>query len=98
MKQRYRTDHRTLVNEDDSIIGLWEKIMVLGAIYGVSHSWSSLNPVTVVRSWRKLLPDLEEDNLQGFPNEEISRSEILDMVCVMRSIENTNEETLNNGV
>jgi hypothetical protein len=37
--------------------------------------------------WRKLLPDLEEENMQGFPNEQISKSEILDMVCAMRSFE-----------
>jgi hypothetical protein len=33
----------------------------------------------------KLLPDPEENNMQGFPNEEISKSEILDMVCSIRS-------------
>jgi hypothetical protein len=46
-----------------------------------------VNPVTQVRSWRKLFPDLEEDYLQGFPNEEICKSEILDMVCAVRSFE-----------
>jgi hypothetical protein len=30
--------------------------------------------------WRKLVPDLEDDDLQGFPSEEISKSEILGMV------------------
>jgi hypothetical protein len=65
-----------------------EKIMVLDAIYSVSRVWSSVNPVTLVRSWRKLLPDLEE---QGFPNKKISKSEILDMVCAMRSFENVDE-------
>jgi hypothetical protein len=39
----------------------------------------------------KLLPDLEDD-LQGFPNEEISKSEILDMVCAMTSFENFDED------
>jgi hypothetical protein len=53
-----------------------------------------VNPVTLVRSWRKLLPDLEEDGLQGLPNEEISTSEILNLVCAMRSFEN--EETMKN--
>jgi hypothetical protein len=43
--------------------------------------------MTLVRLWRKLLPDLEGD-LQGFSNEEINKSKILDMVCAMRSFEN----------
>jgi hypothetical protein len=47
----------------------------------------------LVQSWRKLLADLEDDDLQGFPNEESSKSEILD-VCAMRSFGNINEEML----
>jgi hypothetical protein len=51
-----------------------------------------MNPVTLVWSWRKLLPDL--DDLQSFPNEEISKSEILDMVCAMKSFENIDEDNV----
>jgi hypothetical protein len=51
----------------------------------------------MVRSWRKLLPDLEDDDLQGFPDEEISKSEILDTVCAVRSFGNVDEITLKNG-
>jgi hypothetical protein len=47
-----------------------EKNMVLDAIYGVSQAWSSMNPVMVVQSRWKLLPDLEEDDLLGFSNKE----------------------------
>jgi hypothetical protein len=32
--------------------------------------------------------------LQGFPNEEINKSEILDMVWAMRSFENINEDNV----
>jgi hypothetical protein len=74
-----------------------KKMTVLDAINGVSWAWSSMNPVMLVRSWRKRLPDLEEDDLQGFPNEEIRKSEILDMVCAMRSFKNINEETMKNS-
>jgi hypothetical protein len=56
-----------------------------------------MNPLTLVRSWRKHLADLEADDVQGFPNKEISKSETLNMVCAMRSFENINEETLKNG-
>jgi hypothetical protein len=66
---------------------------MLDAIYGISWAWFSVNPVMLVRSWRELFPDLEDDDLQGFPNEEIRKSKILDM-CTMRSFENFNEEWL----
>jgi hypothetical protein len=49
----------------------------------------------MVSSWRKLLPntddDDDDDDLQGFPNKEIRKSEILHMVGVMRSSENTDK-------
>jgi hypothetical protein len=75
-----------------------KKMTVVDAIYGVPRAWSSTNQVILVQSWRKRLPGLEEHYLQGFPNEEISKSKILDMVCAMRSSGNINEETLKNGV
>jgi hypothetical protein len=49
-----------------------QQMTVLDVIYGLSQAWSSVNPVTLVQSWRKLLTDLEND-LQGFPSEEISK-------------------------
>jgi hypothetical protein len=45
-----------------------------------------MTPVTLVQSWRELLPDLE-DGLQDFCNEEISSFEILGVWCAMRSLE-----------
>jgi hypothetical protein len=66
--------------------------MVLDAIYGVSQAWFSVNPGMLVRLWRKLLTDIEGDDLQGFPNEEISKSKILDMVCAMRRFENIDKD------
>jgi hypothetical protein len=71
-----------------------KKIKALDAIYGVSRARSSVNPVTLVRSRRKLLPHLEENDLQSFRNEGISKSEILDMVCTMRSFENIDEDNV----
>jgi hypothetical protein len=35
--------------------------------------------------------------LQGFYNEETSKSEFFDMVCAVRNFENANEEALKNG-
>jgi hypothetical protein len=68
MKQCYWSDLLRTLADEDNIIGLWDKMMALDVIYGELWSWSSVNPVTLVQSWRKLLPDLEEDDLQGFYN------------------------------
>jgi hypothetical protein len=37
-----------------------------GVGYGISEARSAVNPVTLVQSRRKLLPDLKDDDLQGF--------------------------------
>lgn len=55
----------------------------------ISCVWSSINPVMLVWSWKKLLPDPEDNDLKGVCNTEINNSEILDMVCATRSFENT---------
>jgi hypothetical protein len=44
----------------------------------------------MVRSWRKLIPDLDDDDLQGF-RDEINRPKILDTVCATRSFENIDD-------
>jgi hypothetical protein len=81
---------RNLADEDDNILTLWKKNDGVGCnkrrITGTVFCESSN------LSWRNVLPDLKYDDLQGFPIEEISKSEVLDMVCAMRSFENVNEE------
>jgi hypothetical protein len=67
-------------------------MVVLDATYGVPQAWSSVNPVMLVQLRRKLLLDLEDGDLQGFPNEGISKSKILDIVYAMRSFENIDED------
>jgi hypothetical protein len=64
-------------------------MLVLDVVYGI---WSSMNPVMLAQSWRKLLPDLEEDDFQGFPNKTITKSKISEMVYAMRSSENVNKD------
>jgi hypothetical protein len=54
-------------------------------IYGICWAWSSVNPVMLVHSGRKHLPDLEDD-LQGFPNEENRKFKILTQ-CALSNIE-----------
>jgi hypothetical protein len=50
-----------------------------------------MNSVMLIQSQKKLLPNLGEYYLQGFPNKEISMFKILYMVCAVRSSENADE-------
>jgi hypothetical protein len=67
---------------------------MLDAIYGLSWAWSSVNPVTLVWWWRRLVPDLGDHDLQDFDNEEISKFKILDVVYAMRSFENIDQDNV----
>jgi hypothetical protein len=46
----------------------------------------------LVRSWWKPLPYLKGDDLQGFPNKEINKSETLDMVCAMEVLKTSTKK------
>lgn len=61
-------------------------MMVLDDIYGLSWTWSSLIPVTLVQIMEGTSSKCKKKNdLQAFPNKENSKSETLDMVCAKGS-------------
>jgi protein tyrosine/serine phosphatase len=55
---------------------------------------STAKPAGLVRSRRKLLSDMEDDDIQNLSNEEINRSEISDSVDVLKGSENENKENI----
>lgn len=60
--------------------------MVMDAVYDAFWTWSSLTPVIPFKSWRKLVPCLED--LHGCPNEGMIKSRVLDMMCAVKSFQN----------
>jgi hypothetical protein len=67
------------------------------AIHEKPQAIYSMSTLTLFQSLKTLLPDLDDDDLHGFPYEAISKSKIVDMMCAMTSFQNINEETLKNG-
>ena len=52
-----------------------------------------MNPGILVQKWGKLPPHLEDNDVQGFPNEELSKFKILDiMLCAVVTFENTDRK------
>lgn len=71
--------HRNLANEEINITALWKEITVSDAVYGIS--WHGLPWISNAGSiMKEIIPDLEDDDLQCFPNKEISKSRILYML------------------
>jgi len=81
MKRLYRQKLlKTLVEEDDNLINFWKKMTVLDAIHGIAQSWSKIKPVTLLRSWRSVLPDIETDLMDSEENKENVVSEMCGLV------------------
>jgi hypothetical protein len=43
---------------------------------------------------RKFVPDLENDNLQGFINDELNKFKFLDTMCAVRSFRNVDKDNI----
>ena len=56
-------------NEGDDLIKFWKKMTILDAINGVTQSWNKIKPITLVQSWRKILPNIEGDFLDSIEPE-----------------------------
>lgn len=91
MKVRYRSGLLKMLVDEDDLITFWKKLTVLDAIHGIFKAWADVKPQTLVRSWRKLLPDLEENDFNGFPDDDSSTTEIMTMVKVLQGFENVDE-------
>jgi hypothetical protein len=87
MKHHYWADHpRALADEDDSWQHSGEKWPYC-VLYVVCLVWCTVRPLIVVWSWKKLRQfidddDDDDDDCLGFPNEEVSMSEMTDLVSV----------------
>jgi hypothetical protein len=53
-----------------------------------------VNPGTLVQKWGKLPPHLEDNDVQGFPNDELSKFKILDTMYMPWSVLNTLTENM----
>jgi DDE superfamily endonuclease len=84
MKRLYRADLlKILAEEDDDLINFWKKLSVLDAIHGIAKSWSKVKPITLVRSWRKILPNVEIDLSDS---EEIETGDTSEIYRIMENL------------
>ena len=85
---------KTLAEEDDDLINFWKKMSVLDAIHGIAKSWSKVKPITLVRSWRKILPNVEIDLSDCEEIEASDTSEICRIMENLKCFENVDRENI----
>ena len=95
MKRLYRSGLLiTLAEEDDDLINFWKKMSVLDAIHGIAKAWSKAKPITLVRSWRKILPNVEIDLSDCEEIEASDTSEICRIMENLKCFENVDRENI----
>lgn len=69
----------------------WEKMAVCHLIYSVFQAGSLWIHELWFKKWGELPPRLEDNDVQGFPNEELSKFKILDTIYVLWSVLKTHD-------
>ncbi|KAG8235509.1 hypothetical protein J437_LFUL015743 [Ladona fulva] len=73
MKRNYRNN--LVLKDDAKVVAVWEQNTILDALLGISMAWDQVKPPMIIRSWKKLLPDLEENDFEEF-SDDLSNSEL----------------------
>lgn len=61
MKKRYRTNLlKKRIEEGGDLQGFWKDYTILDSIYDISTAWNAVKITTLVKSWRKILPNVEK--------------------------------------
>ena len=67
---------------------------VLDAIHGIAKAWSKVKPITLARSWRKILPNVEIDLSDCEEIEASDTSEICRIMENLKCFENVDRENI----
>jgi hypothetical protein len=61
----------------------WKQFTVFDAIYDTASAWNMVTLLMLIRSWRKLIPDISEDDdcdgLAGFSDDEITTAKLTEI-------------------
>uniref|UniRef100_A0A6P7HDQ1 Jerky protein homolog-like n=1 Tax=Diabrotica virgifera virgifera TaxID=50390 RepID=A0A6P7HDQ1_DIAVI len=68
LKRNYRSAIlQKRIEEGNDLKSFWKDFTILDAIYEVRSVWEKTKPLTIVRSWKKIMPDIcEDDDFLGF--------------------------------
>ena len=68
---------------------------ILDAIHGVTQSWNKIKPITLVRSWRNILPNVDGyflDSIEPETSEIVS--EMSELMANLHGFENVDIENI----
>jgi hypothetical protein len=78
MKHNYRSNLlQKHIDEDNDLKRFWKQFTVFNAIYDTALAWNMVKPLMLIGSWRKMIPDInEDDDFAGFADDVITAAEL----------------------
>jgi hypothetical protein len=78
MKHNYHSNLlQKYTDEGNDLKCFWKQFTVLDAIYDIALAWNMVKPLMLIRSWRKIMPDInEDDDFAGFADDVITTAEL----------------------
>ncbi|KFM76186.1 Jerky-like protein, partial [Stegodyphus mimosarum] len=102
MKRTYQTKLlMTKIEEGYDLKEFWKHYTILDSIYNIASAWDSVNPSILIKSWRKLIPNVEANNdltpLSCEENEDVDTpmATLADTVKTVPGGENVDAENIN---
>lgn len=94
MKRHYRAGLlRTLAIENENLLTFWKNMTVLDAIEGINQAWLKVKPITLARSWRKILR-VEGELSNSFVEDTFDVSEIVPAIQNLKEFNEVDTENL----
>ncbi|KAF8789858.1 Jerky protein homolog-like like protein [Argiope bruennichi] len=100
MKRTYRIKLlMTKVEEGHDLKEFWKHYTILDSIYDTASAWDSVKPSTLIKSWRKPMPNVEANNnltpLSCEENEDVDTATLADMVKTVPGGRNVDAQNIN---
>lgn len=85
LKRNYRSILlQKRIEEGNDLKTFWKDFTILDAIYEIQSAWESTKPLTIIRSWKKIIPDIGVEEFLGFEEEVTNR--VIEIAKVIKDI------------
>ncbi|XP_050523014.1 jerky protein homolog-like [Daktulosphaira vitifoliae] len=97
IKKNYRTSLlKKRIEEGNDLKSFWKDYTILDSIYDINTAWGLVKQTTLVKSWRKILPCVENTLIEE--EEEVSAFDLANFSKSLTGGENFDEENINEWI